>query len=272
MSFSFLALLDDVASVLDDVAVLSKTATQKTLGVVGDDIALNADQLVGPSPEREIPVVVKVTIGSLKNKVILVPVALALSYFLPWLIMPLLMIGGSFLCYEGIEKIVSFVKRKENINIPVEVITEDEKIKNAIKTDLVLSTEIIVIALGVVSGKPFIQQVISLSIVAIILTFGVYGLVALIIKFDDFGLYLTKKEITKKIGFTILRVAPYLLKCVGFVGTWAMLLVGGGILAHILHLQFNSVFSIFIETALGSLIGILLFIVVKIFLKIRKRI
>lgn len=250
---SLLTLLDDIATVLDDVSVMTKIAAKKTAGVLGDDLALNAQQVSGVRADRELPVVWAVAKGSAKNKLILVPVALLLSAFLPWLITPLLMIGGTFLCYEGFEKVFhKFLHSKEedeahhsasvaalsdkNVDI---VAFENEKIKGAIKTDFILSAEIIVIALGTVKDSQFLTQVSVVAGIAAIMTVGVYALVAGIVKLDDVGLHLLKSEVKnmvgnlkRSIGRGILYVAPYLMKTLSIVGTIAMFIVGGGILVH----------------------------------------
>ena len=245
---SLLALLDDIASVLDDVTVMSKVAAKKTAGVLGDDLALNAQQVTGVNPDRELPVVWAVAKGSLMNKAILVPAALAISAFVPWLITPLLMIGGAFLCYEGFEKLAhKYLHSKEEdeqhhaehvaalANPAVDVReVEKDKIKGAIRTDFILSAEIIVISLGTVAAAPFGQQVAVLVAIALAMTVGVYGLVAGIVKLDDAGLYLSRKAngAAQALGKLLLALAPKLMKFLSVVGTAAMFMVGGGILAH----------------------------------------
>lgn len=245
MATGLLALLDDVISVLDDVAVLSKKAASKTTGVLGDDLALNAEQLTGCAAERELPIIWKVFKGSLINKLILVPVALVISYLMPSLIVPLLMIGGAYLCYEGTEKVIDvvekFLNKKNNISelrsVPTD--SEEQKIKGAIKTDFVLSAEIIVITLGTLTGQDITKQIMTLSLIAFLMTLGVYGFVAIIIKMDDVGFYLAKKQglIQKNVGVFLAASAPKLLKVLGFVGTVAMFMVGGEILTHGVHLN-----------------------------------
>ena len=233
MAFSSLfTLIDDIASILDDVALMTKIAAKKTVGVVGDDLALNANQVTGASSDRELPIVWAVTKGSLVNKVILIPIALLLSAFLPWLIVPLLMIGGAYLCFEGVEKILhKFIAHEEH----EEKITFNEaaKIKGAIRTDFILSAEIIIIALGELTEASLLTRIISLSVVGIGITIFVYGLVALIVRADDFGLYLIKKGgVAKSIGNAILVIMPKFMRSLSFIGTLAMFLVGGGILVH----------------------------------------
>jgi hypothetical protein len=245
---SLLALLDDIATILDDVSVMTKVAAKKTAGVLGDDLALNAQQVTGVRAERELPVVWAVAKGSFINKLILVPAALLISVIAPWLITPLLMIGGAFLCYEGFEKLAhTFWHHDEKTAEKTELLEaahdpavdmvafEQDKIKGAIRTDFILSAEIIVIALGVAEKMPFLQQFLTLATIAIVMTVGVYGLVAAIVKLDDLGLHLIKNGATglrRALGNGILAFAPKLMKTLSVVGTAAMFLVGGGILLH----------------------------------------
>lgn len=233
MAFSSLfTLIDDIASILDDVALMTKIAAKKTVGVVGDDLALNANQVTGASSDRELPIVWAVTKGSLVNKIILIPIALLLSAFLPWLIVPLLMIGGAYLCFEGVEKILhKFISHEEHEEKTT--FNEAAKIKGAIRTDFILSAEIIIIALGELTEASLLTRIISLSIVGIGITIFVYGLVALIVRADDFGLYLIKKGgVAKSIGNAILVIMPKFMRSLSFIGTLAMFLVGGGIFVH----------------------------------------
>lgn len=247
---SLLTLIDDIATILDDVSVMTKVAAKKTAGVLGDDLALNAQQVNGVNADRELPVIWAVAKGSMLNKLILVPTALAISALASWLVIPLLMLGGLFLCFEGVEKLFHklFHHEKEKhldpqkTTSPNEIVaeaSEKEKIKGAIRTDFVLSAEIIVITLGTVATASFGNQVIVLAGIAIIMTIGVYGLVAGIVKLDDGGLYLAQCQgkhvlatIKRKIGFGILKFAPYMMKSLSVVGTAAMFLVGGAILTH----------------------------------------
>ena len=240
---SLLALLDDISTILDDVALMSKMAAKKTAGVLGDDLALNAQQVSGVNADRELPVVWAVARGSLRNKAILVPAALAISAFIPWAVTPLLMVGGAFLCFEGFEKLAhKWLARHEPAHdMPASVepepppaTLENDKIKGAVRTDFILSAEIIVIALGTVSHAPFGEQVAVLVLIALLMTVGVYGLVAAIVKLDDAGLHLSQKTspVWRALGGGILQTAPYLMKTLSVVGTIAMFLVGGGILAH----------------------------------------
>lgn len=243
-----MVLIDDIATVLDDVSVMTKVAAKKTAGVLGDDLALNAQQVTGVRAEREIPVVWAVAKGSFLNKLILVPAALLISAFIPWAVTPLLMVGGAFLCFEGFEKLAhKFLHSKEQDQAEhtalVEAVAdpavdlvafEQSKIKGAIRTDFILSAEIIAITLGTVADAPLTQQIIVLSGIAIVMTIGVYGLVAGIVKLDDLGLWLTRKTsvAAKALGNGILRAAPYMMKSLSVIGTAAMFLVGGGILVH----------------------------------------
>ena len=248
-SSSLLALIDDIATILDDVAILSKVAAKKTAGVLGDDLALNAEQVSGVRAERELPVVWAVAKGSFLNKFILVPAALLISAFIPWLITPLLMLGGAYLCFEGIEKLAHVFMERDKKEKEHQVLTnalkdpnldlvelEKQKIKGAIRTDFVLSAEIIVIALSAVSQSPFLTQCLVVSAVAIGITVAVYGLVAAIVKIDDVGLYFVEKSdgtgLLHLAGRGLLWFAPFLMKTLSIVGTAAMFLVGGGILLH----------------------------------------
>ncbi len=244
---SLLALFDDIATLLDDISMMTKAAAKKTAGVLGDDLALNAQQVTGVRAARELPVVWSVAKGSLVNKAILVPAAVAISFFVPWLVTPLLMLGGAFLCFEGAEKLAhrflhteAEKQRKKELlealkqpDVDLRVV-EKRKIKGAIRTDFILSAEIIAITLGVVTGEGIGMQFIVLAVVAAMITVGVYGLVAGIVKLDDGGLYLSQRDsaLAQRLGNSILWLAPYLMKALAIVGTIAMFLVGGGILVH----------------------------------------
>jgi len=251
MASSLLVLLDDIATILDDVAVLTKVAATKTAGVLGDDLALNAQQVAGVKADRELPVVWAVCKGSLINKLILVPGALLLSAIAPWSITPLLMAGGLFLCYEGFEKVAhkllhsgaedaakhaQLVQAVSDESVDL-VALEKEKISGAVRTDFILSTEIIVITLGTVASSPLMTQFSVLAGVAVLMTVGVYGLVAAIVKIDDLGLYMSQRQayVQQLLGRALLRTAPLLMKSLAVLGTAAMFLVGGGILAHGWH-------------------------------------
>ena len=250
---SLLALIDDIATILDDVALLTKMAAKKTTGVLGDDLALNAQQVAGVRAEREIPVVWAVAKGSFRNKAILVPAALAISALAPWAVLPLLMIGGAYLCFEGVEKLAhkwlhshdedeahqaELVQALAEPTVDLAAVERD-KIKGAIRTDFILSAEIIVITLGTVAEAPFLTQVAVLVGIAIAMTIGVYGFVAGIVKLDDGGLYLSRREgndaaarLQRRLGLALLGFAPLMMKGLSIAGTAAMFLVGGGIIVH----------------------------------------
>ncbi|WP_242108220.1 DUF808 domain-containing protein [Luteimonas aquatica] len=298
---SLFALIDDIAALLDDVSVMTKVATKKTAGVLGDDLALNAQQVSGIKADRELPVVWAVARGSLLNKAILVPAALAISAFAPWAVTPLLMLGGGFLCYEGVEKLAhKFLHSKaddehrhtqlvqavndEQVDM---VAFEKDKIKGAIRTDFILSAEIIVISLGTVAEADFTRQLSVLVAIALIMTVGVYGLVAGIVKLDDLGLLLSRDarpnawaRIKRGVGAAILRGAPYLMKGLSIAGTAAMFLVGGGILVHgiaVLHHliepysqgALGTVLRLLFDGAVGIAAGAVILAVVSLFSRLR---
>lgn len=246
---SLLTLLDDIATLLDDISLMGKLAAKKTAGVLGDDLSLNAQQVSGVRANRELPVVWAVAKGSLLNKVILVPLALLISAFIPWAITPLLMVGGAFLCFEGAEKILHSLESRKNkgkespearqqrleaLASQDPVTFEKDKIKGAIRTDFILSAEIVAITLGIVADAPLLNQVLVLSGIAIVVTIGVYGLVGIIVKLDDVGYWLSDKTsaLAKMIGKALLVIAPWLMKSLSVIGTLAMFLVGGGIVVH----------------------------------------
>lgn len=248
MATSLFTLLDDIATVLDDVSLLTKVAAKKTAGVLGDDLALNAEQVAGVAADRELPVVWAVAKGSARNKLIIVPAALVISAVAPWAIIPLLMVGGTYLCFEGFEKVAHKLlhgrddeeeRRLEELKAladpKVDIVAfEKDKIRGAIRTDVILSAEIIVITLGTVAEASFTQRVLVLSAVAALMTVGVYGFVAGIVKLDDAGLALSQKRSSgaQALGRVLLRAAPWLMKALSVAGTVAMFLVGGGILTH----------------------------------------
>lgn len=295
---SLLALLDDIATMLDDVAVMTKVAAKKTAGVLGDDLALNAQQVTGVDASREIPVVWAVAKGSFINKLILVPAALAISYFIPWLITPLLMIGGAYLCFEGFEKIAHKLlhskhedKAHENelaqavADPKVDLVAlEKDKIKGAIRTDFILSAEIIVIALGTVATATFSKQVAVVSLIALVMTVGVYGLVAGIVKLDDLGLYMMMrkgksffKQVVRKVGTWLLNLTPYLMRTLSILGTAAMFLVGGSIIGHgipaLHHLtepmrNISALLPILFDGVLGLIVGAICVALFTIYTKI----
>lgn len=284
---SLLTLLDDIAAVLDDVALMSKMAAKKTAGVLGDDLALNAQQVSGVASEREIPVVWAVAKGSFKNKLILVPSALLISAFIPWLIMPLLLIGGLFLCFEGAEKILEKLfphahqheEKEEEVNTGESVEEyEKRKVAGAIRTDFILSAEIIVIALGTVTGSSIVTQILVVSLIAVLMTIGVYGLVAGIVKLDDLGFYLERTSngegLKAKLGGALVAFAPKLMKMLAVVGTAAMFLVGGGIVVHnvpaihhliepiIMDFRGHTAATAIVPTLLNGVIGVIAGLVV----------
>ncbi|WP_158768774.1 DUF808 domain-containing protein [Paraglaciecola sp. L1A13] len=274
---NLLALIDDIATILDDVAILSKVAAKKTAGVLGDDLALNAEQVSGVKAERELPVVWAVAKGSFLNKLILVPSALLISAFLPWLITVLLVIGGLYLCFEGFEKVAhKWLHSKDELDVEHQaklsaladpkidlVALEKDKIKGAIRTDFILSAEIVVIVLGTVQTEPLSTQIVVVSLLAIAITIGVYGLVAGIVKLDDAGLYMLRKSVSgsfnaiqRFIGRSLLIIAPLLMKSLAIIGTVAMFLVGGGIIVHsvpVIHHLVANVLASF--SGLGSIIN-----------------
>ena len=244
---SLLTLLDDIATLLDDISVMGKLAAKKTAGVLGDDLSLNAQQVSGVRANRELPVVWGVAKGSLVNKVILVPLALLISAFIPWAITPLLMLGGAFLCFEGVEKVLHSLQARKHKEDPQArqqrlaalaerdpLAFERDKVKGAIRTDFILSAEIVAITLGIVADAPLLNQIMILSGIALLVTVGVYGLVGIIVKLDDMGYWLVEKSsvLARGVGNALLAVAPRLMKVLSIVGTLAMFLVGGGIVVH----------------------------------------
>ena len=301
MASSLLALLDDIATLLDDVALLSKVAAQKTTGVLGDDLALNAQQVAGVAAERELPVVWAVCKGSLRNKLILVPMALLISMLVPWLVTPLLMLGGAYLCFEGFEKLAhKFLhSAREDADHDAALMhaladpavdllaLEREKVQGAIRTDFILSAEIIAITLGIVQNSAWPTQLAVLGGIALVMTLGVYGLVAGIVKLDDLGLYLSRRRAAASValGRAILRAAPWLMKALSVAGTVAMFLVGGGILVHglgPLHHWFDgllagmaswvaSVLTVAVDGVVGVLAGALVYAGVTLFQAVKAK-
>lgn len=246
---SLLGLIDDITTILDDIALMSKLAAKKTAGVLGDDLALNAQQITGVRADRELPIVWRVAKGSLINKAILIPLALFISAVWPKGVLLLLMLGGLYLCFEGVEKVTHSLLHRHSADKNDSALQgaarakqsiqnlknqEDQKIKGAVRTDFILSAEIVVISLGTVAGSSLLDQFLVLVVIAIGITAGVYGLVAAILRLDDLGLYLIQKpeQFYKRMGCHILKLAPYLMKTLSIVGTAAMFLVGGGIIAH----------------------------------------
>ncbi len=273
MASSFFALFDDIATLLDDISLMTKVAAKKTAGVLGDDLAVNAEQVSGVRADRELPVVWAVTKGSFKNKLILVPLAMLISAFIPWLILPLLILGGFYLCYEGMEKWVHDLRSSKHpvarpalaqhtLSATDVLAFEKKKIRGAIRTDFVLSIEIIVIALGTVKDADLITQIISVSLVAFFVTVGVYGLVAVIVKLDDAGLALIQSssrqgwgKFTLYLGSLIVTLAPWLMKSLSVIGTLAMFLVGGGILFHHFPLLQHIIYPVLDTLAATSSFG-----------------
>ncbi|MDM2738220.1 DUF808 family protein [Citrobacter sp. Ct235] len=295
---SLLTLLDDIATLLDDISMMGKLAAKKTAGVLGDDLSLNAQQVTGVRANRELPVVWSVAKGSLVNKVILVPLALLISAFIPWAITPLLMIGGAFLCFEGVEKVLHTLESRKHKEDPAErqrrlealaaqdpLAFEKDKIKGAVRTDFILSAEIVAITLGIVAEAPLLNQVLVLSGIALVVTIGVYGLVGLIVKLDDMGYWLAEKTsvLAQALGKGLLVVAPWLMKSLSVVGTLAMFLVGGGIVVHgvapLHHVieqfaqQQSAVVALILPTllnlVLGFIIGAIVVLLVKAVARVR---
>ena len=243
---SLLTLLDDIATLLDDVAVLTKAAAKKTAGVIGDDLALNAQQVAGVKANRELPVVWGVFKGSLVNKLILVPAALLISWLAPWLVVPLMMIGGAYLCYEGFEKVIEklfHAQARPDLEARAQAVLasgetpremEKKKIRGAVRTDFILSAEIIVLSLAVVADQPLLTRAVALSVIALAVTLFIYGLVAAIVKMDDAGLWMDKRPgvVVPALGRALVYVTPWMMKALGIIGTIAMFLVGGGIFVH----------------------------------------
>jgi len=296
---SLLTLLDDIATLLDDISMMGKLAAKKTAGVLGDDLSLNAQQVTGVRANRELPVVWGVAKGSLLNKVILVPLALLISAFLPWAITPLLMVGGAFLCFEGVEKILHTLHARKHKESPearqkrlADIAKQDpktferDKVKGAIRTDFILSAEIVAITLGIVADAPLLTQVLILSGIALLVTIGVYGIVAVIVRLDDMGYWLVEKgsAVAQATGKALLFTAPWLMKILSVVGTLAMFLVGGGIVVHgiaplhhaIEHFseQQNAaiqwLISPLINLVLGFILGLIVVAVVKMVSRLRQ--
>ena len=289
---SLLMLLDDITLILDDVSVMTKVAAQKTAGVLGDDLALNAQQVSGVNADRELPVVWAVAKGSAINKLILVPLALLLGAFAPtWVLTALLMVGGAYLCFEGFEKVAhAFLHSKQEDQAhhdelidAVEdetvdmVLFEKDKIKGAVRTDFVLSAEIIAITLGVVATQPFLTQATVLSMIAVVMTVGVYGLVAGIVKIDDLGLHLKTKSsaLAQKVGAGLLWFAPHMMRGLSIIGTVAMFTVGGGIITHgvpqLHHIgeTLNTGLSMLFDAGVGLAVGAVVLAVVLLIKKLK---
>ena len=285
MASGFFALLDDIAALMDDVAAMSKIATKKTAGILGDDLAVNAEKASGFVSSRELPVLWKIAKGSFVNKIIILPVAFLLSAFFPVAIIPILLVGGIYLAYEGAEKIYEYLFHRSHTKLSVENIEmtkneileyESKKIKSAIIVDFILSVEIVIIALSTVVGKPINIQIAVVTVVAILATVGVYGIVAIIVRMDDLGFKLiaiskNKASISKIIGTVLVKTLPFVIRSLALIGTIAMLLVAGGIFVHNVHFVhdlFQPLPTILGEFIVGLLVGFTALFIFKIILKI----
>lgn len=301
---SFLALLDDVTSLLDDVALMTKAATKKTVSVLSDDLALNAEVVSGISANRELPIVFAVFKGSLLNKIILIILAILISTYAKWLILPLLTLGGAYLALEGVEKIVDLFQRKKQTNETgkeAQAVSEAEqhalanvntndyehlKIKKAIKTDFILSAEIITLTLSIVESSPFVIKVAVLSLVGLFVSIFIYGVVAVIVRLDDIGLWLMQKKTkaTEKIGYGLIQAMPYVLRILSVAGTIAMFLVGGAILAHGLpyveHVlapieayaePIKTILTLFAHVVLSFIVGGIILVIVEVIQHMRNK-
>ena len=275
MTGGLFAILDDIAMLLDDAAMVSKVAIKQTAPILGDDLAVNAEKAAGFHASRELPVLWQITKGSLKNKLIILPIAFALSAFAPWLIAPILILGGLYLAFEGAEKIQEFIELKilkHEHTSEKKVLSEEEKVKSAILTDFILSIEIVVIALGTVIEQPFMIQVVAVSVVALVATIGVYGIVALLVRMDDVGFYLIQtspeKSFKDSVGDMLVAGLPKVIKTLAVVGTVAMLLVAGGIFTHNIeylhHLHeesFHFMPALVFDMVLGVVVGYIVFVI-----------
>lgn len=289
MASGIFALLDDIASLMDDVAVMGKVAGKKTAGILGDDLAVNAEKASGFMSSRELPVLWAITKGSFLNKLIILPLAFLLSAFLPSAITVILLIGGLYLAYEGAEKIYEFIfphahkeeaPKLENLSEEEILSREKEKIKSAILTDFILSVEIVIIALGSVGNVPLITKILVVTLIALAATVGVYGIVALIVRMDEFGAKLIdlndeENSISDKIGRSLVNALPKVIKSLSVIGTIALLLVSGGIFVHnihFLHDLFENLPGILVEFLIGLVVGFLVFLLIKAVSKIRKKV
>lgn len=280
MTGGLFAILDDIAVLLDDVAVATKVSIKKTAGILGDDLAVNAQKSSGFASSRELPVLYAISKGSFKNKLLILPVAFLLSAYAPYTIVPILIVGGLYLCYEGAEKIYHYIEQKigkTTADKKTKTLTEDQKIKSAILTDFVLSIEIVVLTLGSVLEYSLTTQIVATSIVAMVATVGVYGLVGLIIRMDDVGLYIVqnseKNSHKQKFGLSLIAGLPKIIKALTIIGTVAMLLVGGGIFSHnietIHHIsQMIWIYPMLFDLTLGAMVGVLCLFAVKLGSKI----
>jgi len=281
MASGFFAVLDDISVLMDDVITMSKVATKKTSGILGDDLAVNAEKATGFVSSRELPILWKISLGSLLNKAIILPITFLLSYFAPQVITPILLAGGGYLAYEGVEKIIHALQglfKKDSSSTPTRqeakvasepTVSEEEKVKSAIFVDFILSIEIVIIALSTVTEEPLLTQVIVVSVVAFLATVGVYGIVALIVRMDDFGLVLLEKDnaLAKSIGRILIKGLPLVIKALSVIGTIALLLVSGGIFHHnveFVHHVFEWVPALVVDFLTGIIVGLVLFPVVHV--------
>lgn len=288
MASGFFALLDDIAALMDDVVVMSKITTKKTAGILGDDLAVNAEKAIGFVSSRELPVLWAITKGSALNKLIILPIAFLLSAFAPWAITLSLVLGGIYLAFEGVEKVYEFFVPHEHTKVTIEdinmskedlLIAEKKKIKSAIFTDFILSVEIVIIALGTVLGKPVLFQILVVTIVALIATIGVYGIVALIVRMDDLGYRLVsfsskEKSVSKFVGNFLIRALPVVIKSLSVIGTIALILVAGGIFVHNIEFfhHFLDVLPSFIKDFIvGLLVGFAALLIIKLFKLLKKK-
>ena len=284
MASGIFAILDDIAALMDDVAIASKVATKKTAGILGDDLAVNAEKATGFLASREIPVLWAITKGSLLNKLIIVPIALLLNTFFPIIIKFILILGGCYLAFEGMEKVFHYLSPKKITDLDVEIIEESaevaekKKVKSAITTDFILSVEIVIIALGTVLDQNVTIQIIAVSVVAFLATVGVYGVVALIVRMDDAGYSILKKQNKSKfsqiLGISLVKALPYVIRILSFVGTIALLLVSGGIFSHNIeyfHHLLPDLNSTLKEFLLGGIIGTVMVVIITLVMKIFKK-
>ena len=276
MATGIFAIFDDIAVLLDDAAAMSKIATKKTVGILGDDLAVNAQKASGFSASRELPVLWKITKGSFVNKMIILPMAFLLSAFVPWIIIPILMLGAVYLAYEGAEKIYEYIVPHAHSE-DKETIDEDTKVKSAIQTDFILSIEIIIMALGTVLEKSLPIQIIVVSVVAVLATVGVYGIVALLVRMDDFGFKLIdmakdEKSLLNTIGKLLVASLPKVIRFLTVLGTLAMLLVAGGIFSHNIHQiheRLHFLPSLMIDLLVGLVLGAIAVSIVKLYTKVK---
>ncbi len=285
MASGFFALFDDISVLMDDIAVMTKVAGKKTAGVLGDDLAVNANKASGFASSRELPVLWEITKGSFVNKLIILPIVFALNYYLPQVIIPILIIGGLYLSYEGVEKIYEWIFHKQDIKKNKDLVEktkeeilkeEKKKIKSAIITDFILSLEIVIVALGTVLKEPFLVQIVTVTIIAILATIGVYGLVALIVRLDDIGIYIfehSQSTFSKKFGSFLVSLLPKIVKSLSIIGTFAMLLVAGSIFLHNIHLLHENLKflpTFILELVIGFVTGMIILLMVKILTRVFK--